>query len=323
MKTGSATARPPRVSVVMPAYNAAGTLCFAVNSVRAQTLGDWELLIIDDGSDDASAEIARAYCAADRRIRLLSGQRRGVSSARNLGIGASRAPIVAFLDADDGWHPDKLASHLRHLQQRPSVGVSFSQAAILDERGRPAGQCSRGRTRGVKTAHLLYSNPTTTTSTLVVRRKLFNLVGLFNPGMSFAEDLEWLIRASLARGHCLEGLDQPLTWYRTSSQGLSAQLDQMQAGWEQLIHEVRTYAPKLVERHYHNARAEHLYYLARRALRLPDQAHRAAQFLRAAMAADPRLLMRKPLNVLAVFALSHIRNARREPQSPNPELRRI
>lgn len=314
---------PPRVTIVMPAHNAAETLGFAVESVRAQTFVDWELLIVDDGSRDSTAEIARNFCALDRRIRLLGGQHRGVSGARNLGIGASRAPIVAFLDADDGWHPDKLAIHLRHLERRPAVGVSYSQAAFLDAQGQPTGHVSRARTRDVTSVHLLHSNPTTTTSTLVVRRSLFAKVGLFRQSMSFAEDLEWLIRASRATDYCLEGLDRPLTWYRTSQQGLSSQLDKMQAGWEQLIAEVEQYAPELVAGHYRSARAEHLFYLARRALRLPGQAHHAGRLLRSAIAADPRLFVRKPFNILAVSALACVRRMRRKRLTTNPELRRI
>lgn len=313
---------PPRVAVVMPAFNAAATISIAVQSVRGQTFNNWQLLIIDDGSTDATADIARAYCRQDPRISLLRGEHQGVSCARNLGIRESRGDVIAFLDADDAWHPDKLARHLQHLTQRPDVGVSYSQAEILDQHGRHTGQFSRGRICGLRAEHLLYSNPTTTTSTLVVRRTVFDQAGFFNTRMSFAEDLEWLIRASVVSGFLLEGLDLPLTLYRTNAQGLSSQLARMQQGWEALISEVNAYAPDLVRLHYRPARAEHLCYLARRALRLGGQGHNALRFLGRALAADWRLAVRQPLKVSAIFAMACINGARLFTQPASIKLRK-
>lgn len=101
---------PPLFTVVTPVWNAAATLGEAVASVRAQTLGDWELLLVDDASTDGSRELARALAAGDPRIRLIERARNGgAAAARNEAIRAGRGRLVAFLDADDRWYPEKLA----------------------------------------------------------------------------------------------------------------------------------------------------------------------------------------------------------------------
>lgn len=103
----------PQVSIIMPAFNADETIEASIRSVMSQTYGDWELLVVNDGSTDASVEIGLRLAASDRRIRLLgSGRNEGVAKARNLGIEASEGPYIAFLDSDDLWIPNKLATQL-------------------------------------------------------------------------------------------------------------------------------------------------------------------------------------------------------------------
>lgn len=119
----------PRVSVVMPVYNGAAFLRPTIGSVQAQGWTDWELLAVDDGSTDGSAQILADLAAADPRIRpLSSGGNLGAGAARNLGMDQARGRFVAFLDADDQWHPDKLA---RQLAAMAAAGLPFSCTAYL------------------------------------------------------------------------------------------------------------------------------------------------------------------------------------------------
>jgi len=116
----------PQVSVVMPVWNAATTVAAAVASVRAQTLCDWELIVVDDGSTDATvAEIDRAG-AGDARVRLLRRVHGGVVAAANAGAAEARAPFVARLDADDEMMPGRLAAQVALLASRPEIGVASS-----------------------------------------------------------------------------------------------------------------------------------------------------------------------------------------------------
>src|SRR5256885_11136720 len=120
---------PGLVSVVMPFLNLAQYLGEAIESVLAQTYPSWELLLVDDGSTDGASEIARSYAARHpERIRYLEhpGHRnRGMSASRNLGLQQSRGALVAFLDSDDVWLPEKLARQVATLDAHPEAQMTF------------------------------------------------------------------------------------------------------------------------------------------------------------------------------------------------------
>ncbi|QLE43820.1 glycosyltransferase family 2 protein [Nostoc sp. C052] len=130
------------VSAIIPAYNAAKFLPAAIASVQQQTYMNWELLIINDGSTDDTVEIVREHQKKSDRIHLINQTNQGVSAARNQGIASSRGKIIAFLDADDQWLPNKLHQHLQHFQSNPGLGVSFAQVEILDQTGELTRQVS-------------------------------------------------------------------------------------------------------------------------------------------------------------------------------------
>jgi hypothetical protein len=121
---------PPRVAVVMPFLNAERFIDESIQSVLAQNLGDWELLLVDDGSTDRSAAIAGTYAARfPQRIRILrhpGHANRGIAASRNLGVSQTLAPYVAFLDADDVYEPARLEQHLQELDRDPGVAAVIS-----------------------------------------------------------------------------------------------------------------------------------------------------------------------------------------------------
>lgn len=125
----SRTSSPPQVSIIMPVYNADSFLPASLASVLAQSFADWELIAVDDGSSDASPSILKRFAAKDSRIRVLStGGNLGAGGARNCAMEAARGRWLAFLDADDRWHPEKLA---RQLSAMLNAGASFSCTAYL------------------------------------------------------------------------------------------------------------------------------------------------------------------------------------------------
>lgn len=124
------------VSVIMPAYNAAATVRASVASVLAQTHRNLELVVVDDGSKDASVAIVSQMAAADSRIVLWRQPRNaGVAAARNAGIALATGTHVAFLDSDDRWHPEKLEVQLARLGQT-GAKVAYSAYLRVDESGR-------------------------------------------------------------------------------------------------------------------------------------------------------------------------------------------
>lgn len=126
--------REPRVTAIIIVYDGAAFLAEAIDSVLAQTFGDWELLIVDDGSRDASLEIATAYVEGyPDRIRSLRHPdhgNHGMSATRNLGIAAARGHYIAFLDSDDIWLPGKLEEQLAVMDARPSLGMIYGRTLI-------------------------------------------------------------------------------------------------------------------------------------------------------------------------------------------------
>src|ERR1700749_4425074 len=107
--------RDPLFSVIMPAYNAAGTVCAGIASVLAQTDQDFELILVDDGSSDGTFEIASRFAQGDPRFQGVTQANRGPAGARNHGISLARGIYIAFLDADDRWAPNALAVHRKRF----------------------------------------------------------------------------------------------------------------------------------------------------------------------------------------------------------------
>jgi len=298
--------RQPTISVIIPAYNAANFISQTIESVLKQTFTDFELLVIDDGSTDDTLAVANQYALGDRRIQVLSQTNRGVSATRNHGVQIAKGNIIAFLDADDLWFPDKLAIHIQHFHTNPNLAVSFSRVEFINFQGEPTGQLSTSRLTGLKAEDFLYENPTTTVSNIMARAQVFAEVGGFAEDMSYSEDLEWLFRVLCQSDHHwqIEGINRVLLYYRASPSGLSASLYRMESGWNLLIERARAYAPNLVKQHYALARAVHLRYLARRAFRLQLPASVGLDFINRAIASDWRILFREPhRTLLTIFAV--------------------
>ncbi|MBW8306761.1 MAG: glycosyltransferase [Thiobacillus sp.] len=115
----------PKVSIVMPCYNAAAHLQTSIGSVLAQTLQDWELIIVDDGSTDDSWQTLQKLVQADSRIRVFQQANAGAAAARNRALHEARGAYTAFLDSDDAWHPEFLEAMLTALDSDPDAGIAY------------------------------------------------------------------------------------------------------------------------------------------------------------------------------------------------------
>jgi glycosyltransferase involved in cell wall biosynthesis len=126
----------PRIDVIVPAYNAARFIPAALESVIAQTFGDWRILLVDDGStDDTISVVAPFVNRLGEKIRYIRQSNAGPSAARNNAIRNSSAEFLALLDADDVWVPERLAESLKVFENRPEVGLSHGYISRIDVNG--------------------------------------------------------------------------------------------------------------------------------------------------------------------------------------------
>ncbi len=283
----------PFVSVVMPCFNAASTIGFAVESVLAQDFADFELIVVDDGSKDASVAAAHQLAARDGRVRVICQANAGPSAARNRGIRQSVGGVLAFLDADDRWMPTLLSAHLAHFTRNGECGVSFARIRFFDPSMSWAGRVSASLS-DVSLAQVLGENPICTTSNLVARRQVFDEIGVFDEALTHGEDQEWVARAIATSRWRVIGLPEVLVDYRTSPGGLSADLDRMSTGWATVMRRVREYAPEQAAAAEAEATAMFHRYLARRALRTGQVSDCLRPFLHAWQASPWAMLTCQP-----------------------------
>lgn len=196
-----------RVSVVIPTYNSAPLVVEAVRSVLAQTRPAAEVLVVDDGSTDDTADRLAGFGSPVRVIRKENG---GVSSARNRGVAEATGDLIAFLDADDVWHPRKLEVQLGVLDRHPDLGMLGT--GVFDWPGPvPELSGSPPSPTRVPIDHLIVRNQFCT-STIVVRTPVTRAAGEFDTSLQGPEDYDlWLRIAAIA---ATANLDTALTGYR-------------------------------------------------------------------------------------------------------------
>lgn len=210
----------PVVSVVIPAYNAARFLPEAIDSALGQTFPDTEILVIDDGSTDATPELLRTYAG---RVHCLRQENRGVYAARNRGVEVARGKYIAFLDADDQWLPDKLEKQVEILETRPEFRVVHSDASLVDVDGlllktatNPRRQIRNGR---VFDEFFASNMAVILLSTVIMDRECFARVGPFDERHRSVQDQVFFLR--LAWHYPIWFIPQPLVKYRLTPQSLS------------------------------------------------------------------------------------------------------
>jgi glycosyltransferase involved in cell wall biosynthesis len=293
----------PLISVIIPAYNSAHFIGDSIESVISQTLDDWELLIINDGSTDQTKEIVDQYCRDDDRIKLISRENSGVSVSRNLGVSLAKGDLIAFLDADDRWLPNKLAIHFEYMKQWSDVSASFARVEFLTHHGSPTGKVANGQLTGLRPENFLYTNPTVTVSNIVIRRFIFRELNGFDEKINYSEDIEFLFRCACCRGMRIEGIDQRLVQYRTHSTGLSSTLDKMENGWKSFMQKARSLNPSLIDRHYQSAYSSQLQYLAKQTMRLELSEKIGVQLIHRSIKSDWLFFARQPSNLIILMLL--------------------
>lgn len=216
--------RSPSVSIITPAYNAARYLQEAVGSALAQTFGNFELLIVDDGSTDGTLELASGLAQQDARVHALATDHVGVSAARNFGMRRAHGRYFALLDSDDAWFPDFLAAQMSVFERFPGTDVvsgnALSAGGPLD--GRPLAPIS-SECHPVSAINMIDDEGAVCVMS-VFRRSVFDATGGLSEDLSHSEDYEFWLRAALS-GFRFVRNPQPLARYRRRAD--SASFDQL------------------------------------------------------------------------------------------------
>jgi len=220
----STSNRQPRVSIVIPAYNAARYLPEALHSLADQTLSDWEAVVVDDGSSDATASTAEQ--CGDPRVRAVRQANAGVCAARNRGVTEGTAPLVLFLDADDRLRPNALERLAAALEHDASLAAAYGEATMIDAAGRESGTGRRPwfthRPSGKVLRPLLARN-FLFVGAVMARRGAVSAAGRFNTSLRLYEDWEYWCRLALQGPFAYIG-GAPVLEYRRTQDGAVASL---------------------------------------------------------------------------------------------------
>jgi glycosyltransferase involved in cell wall biosynthesis len=221
----------PAVSVVVATYNYGRFLAGALDSALNQSQRDLEVIVIDDGSTDNTAEVIQSYLS-DTRLRYERTSHVGQPAAKNHGIRLARAPLVAFLDADDLWLPSKLERQAALFQADPDLGVAFTRRLLIDEQGRLLEFRQPALPRG-RLAEALVRDNFICFSSAMVRRDVFADIGLFDEGLAVAIDYDLWLRTSIH--YSFDYVDEPLVKYRTGHANLSRRLEERLAAADLIL----------------------------------------------------------------------------------------
>lgn len=274
-----------RFSVIIPLYNKAPYVAKAIGSVLAQTFTDYELVVVDDGSRDDSAEMAAKAMDGRANCRLIRQENAGVSMARNNGVAASQGDYICFLDADDWWEPTFLEEISKLIEEFPDAGIYGTSYTIVNETKRKTRVAPIGVEVGFEKGYINYCQvyaktlamPLTSIS-VAIPRPVFDEMHGFPKGIKLGED--FLLWIHIALKHRAAFLNKPLAYYNqdvdAANRGVGRlhnpkehmlwnltdlePLEQSNADYKQLVDNLRTYGlyPYYLSRRYHEAAKKEL-----------------------------------------------------------------
>ena len=250
------------ISIIIPVYNGEKTIQETLQSVFQQTFKEFEIIIIDDGSQDKTLEILNSI--RDPRLKIYSYQNSGQATARNRGIERAKGQYIAFLDADDLWTPDKLERQLKTLQNSPHAAVVYSWTDYIDESGKFVQPGRHISVEGDVYAELLTTNFVENGSNILVQKQALTEVGGFEASLPPAED--WDLWLRLARRYPFVVVPAPQVLYRVSTHSSSSNLAKQETQSLRVLDRAFAEAPEAFQSLKRRSRANLYKYLAWKAL---------------------------------------------------------
>ena len=261
----------PAVSVIIPAYNAEAFVGRTLASLRAQTFTDFEAIVVDDGSKDATAGLVQTVVDADPRFRLIRQANAGVAPARNRALAEARGKYVANLDSDDLWRPQFLERTIAALEAGGEGAIfAFARTLWIDEHDQLFAQGQMRLPSVVDYRELLTRNPVGNGSAMLMRTSGVRAVGGYDAGLvrDFGQTEDWQLLLQLSWRGSVVAVDEPLVLYRIVPSSSSHALERTARAALEVIRRCESDGPRLRKPDYWAARSLTLLWLARRALRM-------------------------------------------------------
>lgn len=257
----------PLVSVIIPAYNAAKFIAKTIESVLSQTYKNIEVLVIDDGSQDATAEIVRSIAQKDSRVVLLQQENSGVAAARNLGIDKSKGEFIAPIDADDIWYPQNLEKQVQCiLQAEPSVGLVYSWSVDINEQDKLTGDFRSAKIEGNVFTTLLCHNFLGNASSTLIRRSCVEKIGGYNTQLK-AQDAQgcedWDFYLRIAEHYQFKVVPEFFIGYRKIANTMSGDYKKMAKSHDLMLQEIQQKHSEIPKELYQLSKSSFYMYLAR------------------------------------------------------------
>ncbi len=292
----------PVISVILPVYNGEKTIQKTIESVLNQTFSEFELIVINDGSQDSTLNVVSSI--QDARIKVFSYPNSGQPASRNRGIVNAAGEYISFIDADDLWTPDKLESQLKALQENPQAAVAYSWTDYIDECGQFLRQGPHYNFRGDVYARLLLADFVGSGSNPLICRQALAEVGGFDDSLSNAHDWDMWLRLA-ARYHFVP-VPSTQILYRLSNNSMSSNVSGMEASSLRIIERAFDQAPESLQYLKRHSIGNRYKGLTWKALEGPPERGRglvAARFLWHAVINDFALL-RKRLTWKVLFKIA-------------------
>src|SRR5919199_523282 len=293
----------PLISVIIPVYNGEKTIKNTIDSVLNQSFTDFEVIVVNDGSQDLTLAVINEI--KDARIRVFSFPNSGVSASRNRGLAEAKGEFISFLDADDLWTLDKLESQLKALQENPEAAVAYSWSDWIDESGQFLRAGGHITVNGNAYEKLLLRDFVESGSNPLIRRQALDKVGDFDQSVTPAEDWDMWLR--LAARYEFVTVPSPQILYRISPNSASFNVWKMEAGSLQVIERHFAQAPdslKPLKRETLASRYEYLMFKTIEGNLERKKGLTAARFLGQAIRYNPSLLRRVKIMLIVLVKIA-------------------
>ena len=271
MNSNQQTSDSPLVSVIIPAYNAEAFIEQTLESVLSQTYRNIEVLVVDDGSKDQTAEIVKSFAQKDEHVTLLQQANAGVAAARNLAIEKSRGEYIAPIDADDIWYPQNLEKQVQcMLEAGLSVGLVYAWSVYVDEQGLPTGGCKTSKEEGEVYISLVSGNFIGSASAPLIRRACFEQVGGYNSQLRAqnAQGCEdWDLYLRIAEHYQFRVVPEFLIGYRQVIGSMSCNYAAMAKSHQLTMADAQRRNPEIPAKIYRWSRSSYYLYLAHQSRR--------------------------------------------------------